>query len=84
MILIGVTILRFELKKYRSNVNKLKPIAPIGVIPTSILFLDSLSHASEPIPIPIAKVANKNVVKLSSPINIFIVYAGICNVITDP
>ena len=56
---------------------KLKPIAPIGIIPSSIEFFDNFSHVSDPIPIPIANVANSNVVKFSLPFRIFIVKAGI-------
>ena len=50
----GWFIDRLELNKNKSKVKKLKPIAPIGIIPSSIEFFDNFSHVSDPIPIPIA------------------------------
>ena len=61
----------------------MSPIAPIGIIPISTWLLESFSQAREPIPIPIAKVANNNVVINSLPLIIFSVYPGICNVMAD-
>ena len=69
--------------KYKSRTNIVSPAAPIGIMPISTWLLDSFSHAREPIPIPIAKVANNNVVINSLPLIILSVYAGIWSVIAD-
>ena len=55
----------------------------MGIIPISTRFLDSFSHANEPIPIPIAKVASNRVVIVSFPLIVLRVRAGICNVTAE-